>query len=81
MWYYCYIQNNLEDRIKFPKSYCDFMQWLKLSNPFSKTDSLLIGYIYIPPEGSKYTSVDAYLDIEADMLLLSEENMEFLLHL
>jgi hypothetical protein len=35
------------------------------------SDNILLGAVYIPPENSKYTSADLFLQIEQDILSFS----------
>lgn len=36
-------------------------------------DDLLCGVIYIPPEGSKYSSLDCFSDIEQELLSITKD--------
>jgi exonuclease III len=64
-------KNYLEPFLHFPDTESDFVQWLKLSKKILNLDAdLLMGCVYIPPENTKYSSTDAFSDIENEMFNL-----------
>ena len=50
------------------------MSWLKISQVFN--NDLLLGCVYIPPENSLYSSIDAFLDIENELVNFIEKDMK-----
>ena len=45
------------------------MSWYKFDNAIlGLTKDLLLGVVYIPPEGSKYTKVEAFEECELELL-------------
>jgi hypothetical protein len=51
-------RNNLKNDIKFLHSNSDYVPSLNISQVFN--NDLLLGCVYIPPENSLYSSIDAY---------------------
>jgi hypothetical protein len=45
------------------------VSWLNISKVFN--NDLLLGCAYIPPENSLYSSIDAFLDIENELVNVS----------
>ena len=60
----------LHSCINFLKSESDFVQWVELSVNHLNF-KILFGCIYIPPENSKYSSVEAFTEIEDELLVFS----------
>jgi len=52
----------------------DYVSWLKISQVFN--NNLLLGCVYIPPENSLYSSIDAFLDIENELVNFIEKDMK-----
>jgi hypothetical protein len=50
------------------------VSWLKISQVFN--NDLLLGCVYIPPENSLYSSIDAFLDIENELVSYIEKDMK-----
>ncbi|CAG2205913.1 DUSP10 [Mytilus edulis] len=64
-------KSNLEKFLKFPKSNSEFVQWVVLEKglvDFNK--NLLMGCMYLPPENTKYTSNEAFIEVEIEMIEL-----------
>jgi hypothetical protein len=59
-------RNNLKNHIKFLHSNSDYVSWLKISQVFD--NDLLLGCVYTPPENSLYWSIDAFLEIENELV-------------
>ena len=70
-------KQTLEENLKFIQSDSEFVQWVKILNQgVDLQNDILLGCIYIPPEGSKYASLDAFDVIENEMSdLLKNCNM------
>ena len=67
-------RNNLKHLLEFPDTQSNFVQWVKVDRSVLKTDrNMLLGCIYIPPENTKYTSLDAFNEIESEMFQLCEQ--------
>jgi hypothetical protein len=50
----------------------EFVQWVRISKDIFTIDSdLCLGCIYISPENSKYSSLEAFNEIESDLIQLS----------
>ena len=50
----------------------EFVQWVRISKDIFTIDSdLFLGCIYIPPENSKYSSLEAFNEIESELIQLS----------
>jgi hypothetical protein len=48
------------------------VQWVKIDSSIFGTDkNVLLGNIYIPPENTKYSCLDAFNEIESEMFQLS----------
>ena len=64
--------------IKFLKSESDFVQWVEFSDNHPGVNNLnfkiLFGCIYIPPENSKFSSVEAFTEIEDELVFFSGNN-------
>jgi hypothetical protein len=51
------------------------VQWVKIDSSIFGTDkNVLLGNIYIPPENTKYSCLDAFNEIESEMFQLSEHS-------
>ncbi|CAG2186250.1 unnamed protein product [Mytilus edulis] len=68
-------KSELEKFLTFLKTNSEFVQWIQFSKDLLN-DNVLMGCVYIPPEGSKYSSVDAFTEIENEFLHLSEPNLK-----
>lgn len=60
------------------KSESDFVQWVEFSDNHPEVNILnfkiLFGCIYIPPENSKFSSVEAFTEIEDELVFFSGNN-------
>jgi hypothetical protein len=50
------------------------VSWLKISQVFD--NDLLLGCVYTPPENSLYWSIDAFLEIENELVNYIEKDMK-----
>ncbi|CAG2185838.1 unnamed protein product [Mytilus edulis] len=65
-------KEKLCDHIKFLSSDSNFVIWFEISSSYTKLDAeIAIGSVYIPPENTKYSSPDAFREIETDILKFS----------
>ena len=53
--------------------------WFSISKQLTKTDDLLCGIIYIPPEGSDYSVKDPYREIENELYNYTDRYTHILL--
>lgn len=76
IWWYCYyFQKNLSNLLEFPETSSEYVQWVKIDSSIFGTDkNVLLGNIYIPPENTKYSCLDAFNEIESEMFQLSEHS-------
>lgn len=73
-------KEELKSMLQFYNTPSDFVQWLKLSKKLiNQAYDVILGCIYIPPENSKYSSVDCFQDIENEMNDNFEMNNQFVL--
>ena len=62
------IKNNLMNRVEFLPTTSNCVTWFTLKPSLTGVyKELLIGTVYIPPEGTLYSSVDLFDDIESDI--------------
>ena len=58
--------------LTFISSESEFVQWVRVSKDIFTIDSdLFLGCIYISPENSKYSSLEAFNEIESELIQLS----------
>jgi hypothetical protein len=51
--------SKLENCLSFIQSESQFVQWVKISNvAFDLQNDIILGCVYVPPEGSKYSNPD-----------------------
>ena len=56
------------------KTDCAYISWFKMSKSlFNIDEDIYFGVVYIPPEGSKYSSPDCYFEIENELIKVSRE--------
>ncbi|CAG2212781.1 unnamed protein product [Mytilus edulis] len=59
--------------LRFLKSDSEFVQWIEISNQISSLDQhTLFGCTYVPPEFSKYSSDESFIEIEEELLKFSQ---------
>ena len=64
-------KKELEKQLKFHISDCQFVLWFKISkSALSLISDVLFGCVYIPPENSKYSNVDAFIELENELVSL-----------
>lgn len=67
-------KEKLDCHIEFISTDCKFVLWFKCNESLFNTDQpVIFGVIYIPPEYTKYTSDEAFNEIEQEYLSLSEQ--------
>jgi hypothetical protein len=70
--------NNLEKYLKFHETDTNYqfhetldIQWVQISKSLMGTDhDTLLGCLYIPPENTKYLSIESFDEIENELLVL-----------
>ncbi|CAG2188201.1 unnamed protein product [Mytilus edulis] len=67
-----------ENYLKFPKTDFEYVQWVKFSRDLFKAEFLL-GCVYIPPDNSKYSSVDAFSEVENELISLLDNDNRYAL--
>ena len=71
---FCY-KESLKENIQPVSTESKFVQWFKVSSKFTKLEQdILFGSVYIPPENTKYSSTDAFREIEEEFLNFSISN-------
>ena len=64
-------KKKLHDCLEFIDSESQYVQWVKITrNIFEFDNDVLLGCVYIPPEGSKYSNSEAFDEIESDLVSL-----------
>ena len=54
-----------------------YVLWLKFN--IRHGPNVLLGCVYIPPENSRYSSVDAFDEVENELIFFQEENIHTIL--
>jgi hypothetical protein len=67
-----------ERYLNFPKTDSEYIQWIKFSKDIF-SDEFLLGCVYIPPENSKYSTIDAFTEIENEFISLLGNNSRYAL--
>ena len=71
-------RKSLANYLKFHETESEFVIWIELSNRIFKIESnVLVGCIYIPPENSKYSSLEAFEEIENEMCNLTKNTENY----
>jgi hypothetical protein len=67
--------------LHFIKSDSEYVQWVEFTKCLNF--DMLLGCVYIPPENSKYSSEEAFIEVEEELLLahLAKGNVSFCHHL
>ena len=73
-------KKSLSKFITFLNSNSEFIQWVEISKELFYVEGknqlplsdILLGCVYIPPEYSKYSSEEAFIEIENEMILFSK---------
>ena len=59
----------LSNFLKFIQSDSEFVQWVEILNDISdKSKNVILGCVYIPPEFSPYSSDEAFLQLEDELI-------------
>lgn len=65
-------KKQLEQYLKFFKSDSEYVMWMLLSKQLMGGDKdLLVGCVYIPPYGTKYSSADSFSEIQDELVQLN----------
>jgi hypothetical protein len=64
-------KNKLENCLSFIQSESQFVQWVKISNV---AFDIILGCVYVPPEGSKYSNSESFDEIEKELIPLSKDS-------
>lgn len=74
------VRDNIVKYIKIINTDCKYVFWFKLDKMLlNSTDDLLCGVVYIPPEGSRYASPDCFIEIEQELINITNESKCFCL--
>lgn len=60
-----FVNKSLMDRAVTLESACEYIYWLKITDP--NHDEIVIGAIYIPPETSRFFNNDEFFQMETDI--------------
>jgi hypothetical protein len=70
-----YAKNDLAPHVKAVETESDFILWFEMKGcVFSLNDDVLCGIVYIPPENSRYSSPDAFNQIENELISLKAKS-------
>ena len=58
--------------LHFIKSDSEYVQWVEFTKCLNS--DMLLGCVYIPPENSKYSSEEAFIEIEDELLFFSRDH-------
>jgi hypothetical protein len=64
-------KNKLENCLSFIQSESQFVQWVKIYNV---AFDIILGCVYVPPEGSKYSNSESFDEIEKELIALSKDS-------
>ena len=68
-------KESLHDHIKLIPSDSKYVLWLKILPSLTKLDGeMLFGNVYIPPENTKYSSPEAFREIERELINISHDS-------
>ena len=68
-------KNKLENCLSFIQSESQFVQWVNISNvAFDLQNDIILGCVYVPPEGSKYSNSESFDEIEKELIALSKDS-------
>jgi hypothetical protein len=65
-------KNNLSKCLHFIKSDSEYVQWLEFTKCLNS--DMLLGCVFIPPENSKYSSEEAFIEVEDELLFFSRDH-------
>ena len=64
-----FVKNEILQYVTVVRNDSEYIMWLKLDKMlFSHDKDTLIGIVYLPPEGSDYSSEDSFNEIEAELI-------------
>jgi hypothetical protein len=64
-------KNTLSKCLHFIKSDSEYVQWVEFTKCLNS--DMLLGCVYIPPENSKYSSEEAFIEVEDELLFFSRD--------
>lgn len=68
------IRDSLVKYVTVINTNCKYVSWFKMNKSlFNIDEDIYFGAVYIPPEGSKYSSPDCYVEIEHELINISRE--------
>ncbi|CAG2221991.1 unnamed protein product [Mytilus edulis] len=70
-------KNLLKSHLSFLSSDSEYVLWLKFN--LRHEPNFLLGCVYIPPENSRYSSVEAFDEVENELIFFQEENIHTIL--
>ena len=54
---------------------CKYVFWFRVNKSLlSTTEDAILGVVYIPPEGSRYSTNDCFLEIEQELINITNGN-------
>ena len=63
------INEQIYDSVEVLTNDSEFVSWIKIKGSlFNSTEDVIIGVVYIPPEGSDYSTIDSFNDLETELL-------------
>ena len=68
------VRKNIRDKVQFINTKSKYVLWCKISQTLLGNDKdILLGGVYIPPEGTTYSDISSYNDIEKEMLEINKD--------
>ena len=65
-------KKTLSKCLHFIKSDSEYVQWVEFTKCLNS--DMLLGCVYIPPENSKYSSEEAFIEVEDELLFFSGDH-------
>jgi hypothetical protein len=63
------IRENIVKHVKVIETDCKYVLWFKVDKMFLDYDAdLICGIVYIPPEGSKFSSSEIFIEFEQELI-------------
>lgn len=74
------INRQLEGYVKYVPSACKAVMWIKIDKSITNLEyDILCGNVYVPPEGSRYTSPEYFAEIENEIVKFGEGKFRLIL--
>jgi hypothetical protein len=68
-------KSKLENCLSFIQRESQFVQWVIISNvAFDLQNDSILGCVFVPPEGSKYSNSESFDEIEKELIALSKDS-------